>query len=92
MLDEGNATRLEAQVVNIATGYAAPPVVLEPETGARVWLTAPAEATAGGDFDIRLRTLTRNQIVSLRADDVRVAVGRDPFAVNLAKGCWASGC
>ena len=86
VLDEGNATRVEAQVVNVETGYASPPQVLEAETGAPVWLTVPAEATAGGNFDLRLKTLSRNQIVSLRANDVRVAVGRDPFLFNLAKG------
>ncbi len=91
ILDEGDVTRLQVQVVNATTGFASPPQIIEPETGRRIWFTVPAQAVAEGDFDLRFSTISRAHIVSVRADGIRYATGDVPYVFNLLKallGQW----
>ena len=85
VLDEGAVTRLEVQAVNADTGFEGRPQIVAPETGQGTVVHVEPDAVAGGDFDLRFRTLNRGQIVSLGADRVRVSVGGEPYALNLAK-------
>ena len=91
VLDEGDVTRLEMQVVNADTGYESPARVVEPETGRGVYVEFPAEAFAGGDYDLRLRTLSRGHVVTVRPHRVRVVIDSRPYAANLLMalaGLW----
>ena len=85
VLDESDDTRLEATVHNLRSGYTSPPITLFPETGFPTVLRVPQEAVAGGDFDLRLQTQSRGHIVSVRGADMKLIVGRQPIALNLAK-------
>ena len=85
VLDETDDTLLQATVHNLGTGFTTQPTLLYPETGHPVVLRVPAEAVEGGNFDLRLQTLSRGHIVSVSGAGVKLIVDRQPFAFNLAK-------
>ena len=75
--------QFEVSVLNRQTGEVTPPQVVAPETGKPVSVEFPAEAVKGGDFDLRVRTLSRDNIISISADRVNYVVGHRPFELNL---------
>ncbi len=88
VLDETDDTLLEAQVHNVSSGFSSDPVILFPETGRPASFSVPLEAVEGGDFDLRLRTLSRGHIVSVRGAGVELVVDRQPFVLNLGKAMF----
>jgi hypothetical protein len=84
VFDESNPALIAASVANVETGYVSPVQQLSPETDRAISLSVPVEAVEGGDFDLRIQTLTRDVIVSVSGERVRVVTGGKPFAANLA--------
>jgi hypothetical protein len=77
-------------VRNLANGYTSPPVELEPQTNRLVDVTVPAEAVAGGSFDVLIRGRTPGQQLALHGltasvPSVALVTARHSFALNLFK-------
>ncbi len=85
ILDERDDTLMQASVHNLTTGFTSDATVLFPETGRSFVLRVPYRAIEGGDFDLRLQTLSRGHTVSVSGAGVKLVVDRQPFAWNLAK-------
>ena len=83
--DLPDETLVRAQLFNLETGALGEPVEVVAATGQETFFSVPAELAEGGDFDLRLQNTTRGQIVSARGDSLRLVVGSQPFAWNLAK-------
>jgi ABC-type transport system involved in multi-copper enzyme maturation permease subunit len=77
-------TIVEASFFNLANPSAAPVVLTAaPENNRLLFLTVPAAAVAGGNFDIQLRCLTDETWVTVSTGDVLLVSQRQPFAWNL---------
>ena len=90
-VDMGDATRVRVEVYNLASGQVEFGREAVVETGRVAYVEAPASSVAGGDFDLRITTLTRGQVVSVRGENLRLIVGTEPFWLNLLKvlaGQW----
>jgi hypothetical protein len=64
-VDVEDPTLMTMQVRNLQTNQLSDIINLSPESNRRVYLSAPASAVAGGNFDVILRTLTPGHYVGL---------------------------
>ena len=78
-------TLVRAQLLNVQTGELGEAFDVVAATARPTYFSVPAALVRGGDFDLRLRNETRGQIITARGDSLRLIVGRQPFAWNLAK-------
>lgn len=83
-------TELAIEFVNTkdpSKTVAAPPLV--PENNRTIYVKAPADVLAGGDFDVRIRLNNTDNSIVLRNDvnrtSFRMLAGRQSFAFNLTK-------
>jgi hypothetical protein len=86
--DEGATdvlTQVEFTAVNRATGQAGPPVKLALESNRQAYFNMPASSLGDGDFDIRMRCLTRGHYVGLLPDSLAMIAHRESFDFNLGK-------
>lgn len=77
-------------VRNRQTKFVSPPVSVEPQTGRTIEVAVPAEAVAGGDFDVLVRGRTPGQHLSLygltaSVPSMALVRAEQSFAVNLVK-------
>jgi hypothetical protein len=79
------ATQIEVEVANPRAGKPIDKVYLTPEKLKTVYAAFPAYAFAGGNFDVKLRTLTPGHAIALSNNSVAVVGSRHSFGVNLAK-------
>jgi hypothetical protein len=79
-------TEMELTVFNRGES-AGPPVSVigYPENNRTLFLTVPASAVRGGNFDIALRCKTPGHFITANGDDVVIISERQPFVVNLVK-------
>ena len=90
VLDQSEEPRLGVSVYNLTTGLVSDTVVANVSTGQESYVSFPPDSVAGGDFDLRLQSLTRGQIVTARGGSIRLVVSdTTPFAWNLAKALLA---
>ena len=85
--DDSNeqATQIEVDVSNPTAGKTFDKIYLTPEKLKTVYADVPAEAFAGGTFDVKLRTMTRGHAVALSTGSIAVVESRHSFGINLAK-------
>jgi ABC-type transport system involved in multi-copper enzyme maturation permease subunit len=58
---------------------------VSPEINRTAFFTVPAEAVAGGNFDVQLRCLTPGQFIGVHDTSLSLVVSEHSFAFNLAK-------
>jgi hypothetical protein len=80
----------EITVRNRKTGALSQPVHFEPQTGRLIDVSVPAEAVAGGDFDVLVRGRTPGQLLSVRGltaslPSITLVQAEQSFVVNLVK-------
>jgi hypothetical protein len=78
-------TQIEVDVANPSAGKSFEKIYLTPEKLKTVYADVPAEAFAGGTFDVKLRTMTRGHAIALSQASIAVVESRHSFGVNLAK-------
>jgi hypothetical protein len=87
--DDEIPTRVQVTVYNRSkTGEATAPVTLDayPENNRPMYISVPAQAIAGGDFDIAVKCLSTDHWVSIGGESaVQLVRDREPFAWNLLK-------
>ena len=89
--DSAELTTLSVTAVNRATGARFGPALVRPETLRPAFAAVPAEAAAGGDFDLIVENLTAGRYVGVEPGTAAVVTGRQPFVYNLLKsfaGLW----
>jgi ABC-type transport system involved in multi-copper enzyme maturation permease subunit len=70
---------------NADSGKTFPPVMARPESMRTTYINVPADAIAGGNFDVQIRSLTAGHWLGLKADSLRLVTANQPFAWNLFK-------
>lgn len=60
-------------------------VTAQPESMRTTYISAPADAVAGGNFNVTIRSLTDGHWVGLKADSLQMVTANQPFAWNLFK-------
>jgi hypothetical protein len=70
---------------NLESGRDFPAIFIRPENGRTSYVTAPAEAVAGGNFNVAVRCLTSGDWLGLKANSLRAVTSNQPFALNLTK-------
>jgi ABC-type transport system involved in multi-copper enzyme maturation permease subunit len=83
--DAENVTTVEFVVSNRKTGYTSPPIVVTPDTDRAGFFKAPRAAFDGGEFDVRVRSLTPGHFVGLRPGSLAIVSSTQSFAFNLLK-------
>src|SRR5690606_6263260 len=83
--DDPEFTRLEMHVVNHANGQVSEPTIVRAESNRNTYFELPADAMAGGDFDLVIRNTTRGHWAGLRDQSVQMVTGNDLFGWNLFK-------
>src|SRR5437764_12913296 len=58
------------------------------ESNRTSFFTVPAEAMAGGNFDLRFRCVGPGHYLVIRPGAVKVATASEPFALNLFKSLF----
>jgi ABC-type transport system involved in multi-copper enzyme maturation permease subunit len=62
-----------------------PAIIVKPENGRTSYVSVPADAVAGGNFDVYARCLTSGDWLGVRDDSLRLVTANQPFALNLLK-------
>lgn len=93
-----NITTSNAEIVvhNRKTGVVSKPIYFEPQTGRTIDVQVPADAVAGGDFDVMVRGKTPGQLLSVRGltasiPSITLVRADQSFMFNLLKsltGLW----
>jgi ABC-type transport system involved in multi-copper enzyme maturation permease subunit len=83
--EEDNPTRLAVRARNVESGAISEPVTVTPESGRPAFFSLPADAVAGGDFDLLVQNRTGGHFVGLTPQSIAVVEGRQSFAFNLSK-------
>lgn len=83
------STQARVTVINPSAGQPAAPVILTPEMRRDVYAQFPADAFAGGRFDVVVETLTPGHAVTLANDSVMIVGHRDSFTFNVAKAFFS---
>lgn len=78
-------TTVSLEFYNRASHQSFSPILIHPENNRTAYFSAPAEAVAGGDFDVLLRAHTDSRWLQLRIDSLSLVSGDQPFAWNLFK-------
>jgi ABC-type transport system involved in multi-copper enzyme maturation permease subunit len=77
--------RVSVQAVNRDSGKSSPQIEFAPEQSQTRFLDIPADAMAGGNFDVLVRGLTPNMLLGVSTDSVSVVVSNQSFLLNLFK-------
>jgi hypothetical protein len=86
-LDEA-ATRLEIVIDNKQTNKQSEPIFLLPESNRTMYFTVPAEAVAGGKFNVILRNLTPGNYTGLTRASLAMIASEQSFNTNLLKSLF----
>ncbi|MDB5294925.1 MAG: hypothetical protein JWO31_908 [Phycisphaerales bacterium] len=91
--DKYKSSVVALTVRNLKSGAVSEPVLFEPESSRQVDLRVPADAVAGGDFDVMVRGLTPGQHLGLHGltatvPSVALVQAEHAFVLNLAKGLF----
>jgi ABC-type transport system involved in multi-copper enzyme maturation permease subunit len=70
---------------NLDSDKTFPPVMVQPESLRTAYVSVPAQAVAGGNFNVQIRSLTDGHWLGLKADSLRLVTADQPFAWNLFK-------
>jgi hypothetical protein len=77
--------RVGVEVINEKTGHSSGVREVTPEVSQTLFLNVPYESVEGGDFDVAVRSQTRDQWLGMKDDAVSVVVADESFVVNLIK-------
>jgi ABC-type transport system involved in multi-copper enzyme maturation permease subunit len=84
-----NLTSAVVQVHNLATGKTTDPIEFPIESNRPAFFNVPADATAGGNFDVYLRCIGPGHYLVLRTaatnPSLQAVAGQEPFVWNLLK-------
>jgi hypothetical protein len=83
--DEDVPTQATVTVYNLGTKQESAPIAVTPENNRWFYTSVPAEAIAGGDFEIRVRCLSEGQWLNLRRSSLLVVQSDNSFGWNLFK-------
>jgi len=78
-------TYLQVEVFNRKTGETSPAVSLPVESHRMAYFSVPASAVIGGDFDVRLRSVTPGHLTSFFPNSLHLVAKRGSFDFNLIK-------
>lgn len=84
---EDIVTRLSLQFHNTQSGKTAE-VEIRPESNRTAYFSVPAEAVAGGNFNVSIRGHTPGHWAGLKNASLRLVTGRQPFFFNLFKSLF----
>ncbi|MEM6315771.1 MAG: hypothetical protein AAF743_16910, partial [Planctomycetota bacterium] len=82
-------THMSVKVRNRSTGEISTPTIVYPETNQPVFFSIPADAVAGGSFELILENQTAGNVVEFGDFSVVAITARQPYLFNLAKGFTA---
>jgi hypothetical protein len=82
--DEAEPTKVEVTVVNQG-GNTSLPVYIYPENNRTFYFDLPADALAGGDFDVCVRNVSEGHFVGLQRLSIAIAASDENFNLNLLK-------
>jgi ABC-type transport system involved in multi-copper enzyme maturation permease subunit len=84
-VEDEELTDVRVTFINRTTGFRSEPIRIAPEASRTVHFVAPAEAVAGGDFDVLLQCRTTGHFVGLNPASLLFVKSEHAFTWNLFK-------
>lgn len=83
--EEDEFSRFEITVINHQTGQRTVPTAISPESNRTTYFTLPAQALAGGNFDIQIRNFGAGHYATVSAESLQMVASEETFTGNLVR-------
>ena len=85
---EDALTHLQAIIRNRDTGKISDPIVVPLESNRPFFFKAPADVVAGGNFDVLVRSLTKDHYLGITRQSLKLVQANQGFGLNLIKSLF----